>query len=93
MGTFHDGLSELHGITVVVDTNGPRLVIGRCHDVTEEKVILHDADVHEDGHGGVTKRQYLERAAKVGPYPNHRTFVVPRADVTSITRLGEIEVA
>ena len=30
MGTFHDGLGELHGLTVVVDTRGPQIAIGRC---------------------------------------------------------------
>ena len=39
MGTFHDGLGELHGITVVVDTKGTRIAIGRCHTVTESKVM------------------------------------------------------
>ena len=32
MGTFHQGKSELHGITVVVDTTGPEIFVGRCDD-------------------------------------------------------------
>ena len=32
MGTFHNDKSELHGITVVVDTKGPKVFVGRCDD-------------------------------------------------------------
>ncbi len=39
MGTFHQGKSDLHGITVVVETRGPELYVGRCDDVTERGVI------------------------------------------------------
>ena len=46
MGTFHHGKSELHGITVVVDTSGPEIYVGRCHDMDDEQVILNDVDVH-----------------------------------------------
>ncbi|MBI4568519.1 MAG: BrxA/BrxB family bacilliredoxin, partial [Planctomycetes bacterium] len=40
MGAFHDGKGDLHGITVVVETRGPRLCVGRCDEVTGEAVIL-----------------------------------------------------
>ena len=49
MGTFHEHTHELHGITVVVDTDGPEIYVGRCHDMDERRVILHDVDVHRDG--------------------------------------------
>ena len=90
MGTFHDNLGPLHGMTVVVDTNGPRVVIGRCHEVTEEKVILHDADIHEDGADGVSKAEYIARAAKVGTWVRHSHLSVPLTEVESIQLLGEI---
>jgi hypothetical protein len=35
MGTFHHGRSELHGITVVVDTHGPKVFVGRCDDLDD----------------------------------------------------------
>ena len=90
MGTFHDDLGPLHGITVVVDTNGPRIVVGRCHEITEEKVILHDVDVHEDGTDGVSKTDYLKRAAKVGTWVKHANLSVSLAEVTSIQPLGDV---
>ena len=90
MGTFHHDKSELHGITVVVDTRGPKVLVGRCDDMDDEQVILLDVDVHEEGQNGRTKAQYIERAAKFGVWKKHDRVVVPRADVVSVRRLGEV---
>ena len=67
MGTFHQGKSELHGITVVVDTSGPAIYVGRCDDMDDSGIILLDADVHEESDGGRSKAEYVERAAQFGP--------------------------
>jgi len=90
MGTFHSGKSELHGITVVVDTKGAKVFVGRCEDMDEATVILLDADEHEDGTGGKSKQQYVERAAKFGVWKKHEKLVIPRAEVASVHRLGEV---
>ena len=91
MGAFHEGLGELHGMTVVVDTTGPRVIVGRCHEVGERAVILHDADIHDEEARGIDKRDYLRRAAVVGVFPRHPTLSVPREEVVSVTRLGDLE--
>ncbi|MEZ5313177.1 MAG: hypothetical protein R2862_05725 [Thermoanaerobaculia bacterium] len=46
MRTFaaHDAKHSLHGITVVVETDGPELFVGRCDDIDERGVHLRDAD-------------------------------------------------
>ena len=90
MGTFHHDTHELHGITVVVDTDGPEVFVGRCHDVDERRVILHDVDVHTEGDGGRSKLDYLRRAAVYGVWKKHDHLVLDRARVTSIRRLAEI---
>ena len=38
MGTFHHDKHELHGITVVVDTEGPKVFVGRCDEEAIGKV-------------------------------------------------------
>ena len=91
MGTFHNDKSALHGITVVVDTNGPKVYVGRCDDEDTEKVILLDADVHEAGQNGKTKADYVNRAAKFGVWKKFDHIVIPRNEVASIKRLGEVE--
>jgi hypothetical protein len=90
MGTFHQGKGELHGITVVVDTDGPEIFIGRCDDVVERGVILHDVDIHVDGENGRSKEDYVKRAAQLGVWKKYDHLIVPKDRVVSIRRLGEI---
>ncbi|HEX7185253.1 MAG TPA: hypothetical protein VF756_25745 [Thermoanaerobaculia bacterium] len=90
MGTFHQGKSELHGITVVVDTTGPEIFVGRCDDVDDRGIILDDADVHRDGEGGRSKEEYVKRAAMVGVWKKYDRLLIPKDKVASVRRLGEV---
>ncbi|MCG8461044.1 MAG: hypothetical protein MI919_32570 [Holophagales bacterium] len=90
MGTFHDDKHELHGITVVVETEGSELYVGRCDDMDADRVILLDVDVHREGEGELSRREYLERASQWGVFPKHRRLVVDRGQVTDVRRLGEL---
>ena len=44
---FHPGHSELHGITVVVETNGSLTYVGRYDSEDERGVHMLDVGVHE----------------------------------------------
>ena len=90
MGTFHHDKHELHGITVVVDTDGPEIFIGRCDDMDAERVFLLDVDFHTDGDGGKSKEEYVKKAAQFGTWKKHDRLVVDRARVTSVRRLGDV---
>ncbi|MDH3403159.1 MAG: hypothetical protein OES32_16185 [Acidobacteriota bacterium] len=90
MGTFHQGKSALHGITVVVDTTGAEIFVGRCDDEDERSVILLDVDVHREGDGGRSKAEYVARAARVGVWKKHDRVVIPRGQVASVRPLGEV---
>ena len=91
MGTFHQGKDPLHGITVVVDTEGPEVFVGRCDDVVGGDVILLDADVHRDGEKDQSKEQWVSRAARLGVWPRLPRVVVAAATVRSIRKLGNIQ--
>lgn len=78
----------MHGITVVLDTAGPRIYVGRYHSANEEGVLLNDADVRDPGEGGA-KRDYLARSAKMGVFKNTDRVRVPRSEIVSIRRLIE----
>ena len=56
MAIFHDDMGELHGITVVVDTNGSMVYIRRCHEMDDARIVLLDLDEHEDGQDGYSKQ-------------------------------------
>ena len=90
MGTFHDGRGEYHGITVVVDTDGPEMWVGRCDTMDDVRIVLFDAERH-DGADGSTKEKWLGRVAMAGYFPRHGRVVLPLEHVTSVKRLGEIE--
>jgi len=90
MGTFHHDKGELHGITVVVDTDGPELFVGRCDTVTESGVVLLDVDIHVDGESEGSKEEYLSRVAMVGHWKKHDRIVVPSERVSSVRRLAEL---
>jgi hypothetical protein len=92
VGTFHHDKHQLHGITVVVETHGPRVFVGRCDDIDEAGVILLDADVHESPDGGASKQEYLRRAAQVGIWKKHDRVVVPRQDVASVIPLADLPI-
>jgi hypothetical protein len=91
MRTFaaHEAKHALHGITVVVATDGPELWIGRCDDILPAGVVLKDADVHRDGEGDRTRAEWLERAQRFGVLPRHRHALVEAARVVSVRRLAE----
>lgn len=92
MGTFHHDKHALHGITVVVETTGAELYVGRCDDIVAQGVILRDADVHREGDPGApkTRSEFLEQARRFGAWPNLKRILVPAESVREIRRLGEI---
>ena len=93
MGTFHHDKHALHGITVIVETHGPEIFIGRCDDIVAEGVLLRDADVHREGDpaaGGKSRADFLDHARRFGAWPNLSRILVPAANVREIRRLGEI---
>ncbi len=90
MGTFHHDKGDLHGITVVVDTEGPHVFVGRCDTITPEGVILLDAAVHEEGGEAPSKSEYVQKAARFGIWKTHDRILVPKDDVASIQRLGDL---
>lgn len=90
MGTFHDGLGELHGITVVVHGRDGRTWVGRCHSADAQGVQLHDADLHEPATAAQPREQWLSNAVAWGIWPRLPHVLVPAAEVARIERLGAL---
>ena len=90
MGTFHNDRGALHGITVVVETAGNDVYVGRCDTEDDQAIVLLDADVHADGAGGRSKEEFVQQAARVGHWKKHDRVVIPARDIVSVRRLGEI---
>ena len=93
MGTFHADGHELHGITCVVETTGPRTYVGRVDTIDGRGVVMLDVDLHDEAPGAATKAPWIERAARIGHWPRHPRVVVPVSDVASIRRLGDVPIS
>ena len=77
MGTFHEDKHELHGITVVVDTVGDEIYIGRCDDMNEQGVLLLDVDVHKDGDDGRASRSTCSEPHSSASGRRFQRLVIP----------------
>lgn len=92
MGTFHRDKGELHGITVVVDTHGSEVFVGRCDTMDADAIVLLDVDQHEDGHDGRSKDDFVRHVARYGHWKKQERVVIPTTQIASVRRLGEITV-
>jgi hypothetical protein len=89
MGTFHDHMGELHGITVVVSKHDGSTWIGRCHSEDAIEVILHDADLHDPALSDEDTEQWLQKAKQFGHWPKVSTIRIARPEVSNLVRLAE----
>jgi hypothetical protein len=87
---FHPGHAELHGITVVVETNGSRTYVGRYDSEDDQGVHMLDVGIHDETAAELSKHEYIKRSAKFGIRSQLKHLIVPSAEVTRVTRLGEL---
>jgi hypothetical protein len=86
---FHPGHSELHGVTVVLETTDDGLFIGRYHEETPAGVLLHGVAEHRPSPAGPSRGEFVARTLKFGVRAQREHVVVPRAQIRSLTRLLE----
>lgn len=86
---FHPGHSELHGITVVIETRSSRTYVGRYDSEDERGVHMLDVGVH-DSAGGESREDYIRKSARFGIRSDHKHVIVPADQVLRIVRLGDM---
>ena len=89
----HAAKGELHGITVVVDTTGAEVYVGRFFEQRGDGIVLLDVARHTDGAGGLSKQQYVQNAARFGQWKELDQVVVPLPEARSVTRLVDAGVS
>ena len=82
---------ELHGMTVVVETSGPTVFIGRFDQQLGDHYLLHDVDVFQDGAEGVSRQAYLAKAAAFGVWVKQKDVHISVPEVVSIRKLTEFK--
>ncbi len=92
MGTFHERPPEqLHGITVVVDTHGSKVFIGRCEVyLKDQHILLNESDEHDEAGSDKTKSEYITHASKVGFWRKHDRILIKADEIAQVTPLNEI---
>ena len=86
---FHPGHHDLHGITVVLETDA-ELWVGRFDSVTPKGVLLHDAGCYEDGVTQGTREEYLRKTLKFGVRATVKNKVIPEGEVRGMRQLAEL---
>jgi hypothetical protein len=81
----------LHGITVVVETTGESLYIGRYHEETPAGLVLHDVAEHRSPADAPSRAEFVRSTLEFGIRANFENLVVPVSQVVRITKLREWE--
>lgn len=88
---FHPGHEELHGITVVVSTNTPRTLVGRYDAEQDGVVYLNDVSLHDSSRDSKSRAAFLSETKTYGVAVQIPRASIPRAQITGITRLGDLD--
>ncbi|MEO8199345.1 MAG: hypothetical protein ABI679_02380 [Gemmatimonadota bacterium] len=86
---FHPGHDQLHGITVILETTGPRVLVGRFDSQDEQGVNLIGVSVFDTSGGESTKEEFLARTRKFGVKVDHPHLRIPLPTVSRILPLGD----
>lgn len=86
---LHTDRHELHGITVVLDTQDAGTYVGRFDSQDELGVHLLDVGVFDPSQG--TRDDYLRRSVKFGIRVDRPRLTIAPSEVARIAPLGELE--
>jgi len=75
---------------VVLDTTSSFLYIGRLREVTDNFIVLEDADVHDSRESPSTKEKYVVDSKKLGVKINRRRVHIRFQEVISLSSLEDV---
>jgi hypothetical protein len=79
-----------HGMNLVVECKGGKVVIGRFDESNGFEVLMHDVDVWEGGEGQEATH-WIRETATYGVDVKARDYSLPAGEVEKWVPLGEIE--
>ncbi|MEO8293997.1 MAG: hypothetical protein ABI613_00685 [Gemmatimonadota bacterium] len=88
---FHPGHHDLHGITVVLETNGPQMFVGRFDSQDEKGVHLIGVSVFDPVTSTQSSEEFLNRTRRFGVKVDRAHYLVPLTSVLQIRPLGDPE--
>lgn len=78
-----------HGLNLVIETKGGRVVIGRFDSTNGFQVVMHDVDLY-DPPAGADPEAYIRETATYGVDVKQRDFTFDASQVVRWRKLGEI---
>ncbi|MGH7702357.1 MAG: hypothetical protein ACREMO_04650 [Gemmatimonadales bacterium] len=86
----HQDRHALHGITVVLETDGTTTFVGRLDTADERGIWLKDVGVHDASVGGLSKADYLRQTIRYGIRKDQEAVLVENPRVLSLQPLTEL---
>jgi hypothetical protein len=87
---FHPGHHALHGVTVLLETTGGLIYIGRFDSEDDAGAHLLDVAVHDSQGSSLPKEDFIRRTLKFGVRVDQKRAVIPRAEIAYIGPLTEV---
>jgi hypothetical protein len=87
---FHPGHHALHGVTVLLETTGGLIYIGRFDSEDEGGAHLLDVAVHDSHGSDLPKEDFIRRTLKFGVRVDQKHALIRRADIARIGPLSEV---
>jgi hypothetical protein len=87
---FHPGHHALHGVTVLLETNGSLTFIGRFDSEDQSGAHLLDVAVHDSNGAELSKDEFVRRTLKFGVRVDRKHAVVPSAEIARVGPLSEV---
>lgn len=86
---FHPGHDDLHGVTVVVEVNDGRTLVGRWHEKTPRGVLLHDVAIYDPASVTVPKEEWFGKLLKFGIPVAQKHIIIPDDQFGGVRRFSE----
>jgi len=87
-----DSLDNLIGKEVVLDTEGPMVLIGRLASCEIDGFWLEQADVHNCNDGHAKREQYIAESARDGIRVNRERVFIFRRAVVGVSALADVTI-
>jgi hypothetical protein len=87
---FHPGHHELHGITVVLETSGSHVYVGRFDKQDSQGVHLIGVSVFDPATATQSRDEFLVRTTRFGVRQDRPHMLIPNEEVVRITSLNTI---
>lgn len=90
MSLAPDFLTPYVGQAVVVDLDGPWIVLGRLESWAQDHLVLVHADLHDLREGTSTRDVYALESKTLGVRVNRARVAIPLRQVVAVSRLDDV---